>query len=49
MEGYKLTEEKVRKAKPVIERILSRKYGREIKLLELTVGDITVRDGDCAK
>ena len=49
MEGYKITEEKVRKAKPVIERILSRKHGRNIKLLELTVGGVTIRDDDCAR
>lgn len=37
-----ITEEKVRKLKPIIERILSRKYGREIKFLDLTIGDVTV-------
>ncbi|MFB6467670.1 hypothetical protein ACE38V_12840 [Cytobacillus sp. Hz8] len=37
-----LTEEKVRKLKPIFESILSRKYGREIKFINLTIGDITI-------
>ena len=44
-----MTEEKIRKVKPIIERALSRKYGRDIKLLELTIGGVTFRDRDCAK
>jgi hypothetical protein len=42
--GYELTEEKVRKLKPVVERILSKKYGVEIKFTEFTAGNITVKD-----
>lgn len=41
---FKMTEEKVRKLKPIIEKILSRKYGREIKFKDLTIGDITVKN-----
>jgi hypothetical protein len=37
-----LTEEKIRKLKPIFERALLRKYGIEFKLLDLTVGHITV-------
>ncbi len=40
---FKMTEEKVRKLLPLIESILSREYGRKIKLKDLTVGGITVR------
>jgi hypothetical protein len=40
----KLTEEKAHKLRPIIERILSRKYGKEVKFVELTIGDINV---DC--
>jgi len=43
---FKLTEEKAQKLKPIFERILSRKYGKEIKFVELTIGDINV---DCKK
>ncbi len=49
MEGFKMTEEKVAKLKPIVESILSRKYGRDIKLKDLTVGGVTVRENDCAK
>jgi len=38
-----LTEEKVRNLKPIVEQILSRKYGKEIKFLNLTIGDITIQ------
>lgn len=44
-----MTEEKIKKAKPIIERALSRKYGRNIKLSSLTVGSVTYREDDCAK
>lgn len=37
-----ITEEKVRKLKPIFESIVSRKYGREIKFTTLTVGGITI-------
>jgi hypothetical protein len=40
---YKLTEEKVLELKPIIESILSKKYGKEIKILDLTIGEITVK------
>jgi hypothetical protein len=39
---FKLTEEKVLGLKPIIESILSKKYGKEIKFLDLTIGEITV-------
>jgi hypothetical protein len=32
---FKMTDEKVSRLKPIFERILSRKYGREIKLTDL--------------
>jgi len=38
-----LTEEKVKNLKPIVEKILSRKYGKEIKFLNLTIGDITIQ------
>jgi hypothetical protein len=41
--GWELTEGKILKLKPVVESILSRKYGREIKITEFTVGNITVK------
>lgn len=37
-----ITEEKLRKLMPIIESILSREYGKEIKFASLTMGDITV-------
>jgi hypothetical protein len=37
-----LTEDKIRKLKPIFERALLRKYGMEFKLLDLSVGHITV-------
>ncbi|GEM_PF-1123589 len=40
---FKMTEEKVGKLLPLIESILSRDYGRKIKLKDLTVGGVTVR------
>ena len=42
--NFKMTEEKVKKLKPVIEKILSRQYGREIKFLSLTIGSVTITD-----
>lgn len=38
-----MTKEKVRKLLPIVESIWSRKYGRKIKLKDLTVGGVTVR------
>lgn len=49
MQGFKMTEEKVRKLLPVVESILSREYGRKITLKDLSVGGITVYRQDCAK
>ncbi|MEK4149052.1 hypothetical protein NST02_18475 [Robertmurraya sp. FSL W8-0741] len=40
--GFELTEEKVKELKPIIERILSKKYGREIKFINLTIGEISI-------
>jgi hypothetical protein len=40
--GMKLTEEKALKLKPIFEKILSRKYGKEIKFVELTIGDLNI-------
>ncbi len=42
LEGFVLTEEKVRKLLPIVEQILSRKYGRDLELKNLTMGGITV-------
>ncbi|MFB7142039.1 hypothetical protein ACFCYN_20495 [Gottfriedia sp. NPDC056225] len=42
--GYELTDEKVLKLKPIIESILSRKYGKQITFKNLTVGNITVEE-----
>ncbi|MFC3883786.1 hypothetical protein ACFOU2_09840 [Bacillus songklensis] len=39
---FELTEEKVLKLKPIIEKILSRKHGKEIKFADLSIGNITV-------
>ncbi len=49
MKAVKMTEEKVRKLLPIIESILSREYGRQVTLKDLTVGGITVYKNDCAK
>lgn len=43
LEDFRLTEEKVRKLLPIVESILSRKYGRNVKLKNLTVSGITVQ------
>jgi hypothetical protein len=37
-----ITEEKVRKLKPIFERALSKKYGKEFHLKSLTLGHISV-------
>lgn len=42
-DDFVMTEEKVLKLKPIIERILSRKHGKEIKFEDLTIGTVTVR------
>ncbi|KEF40455.1 hypothetical protein M670_00481 [Schinkia azotoformans MEV2011] len=49
LQHFVLTEEKVRKLKPIFESILSRKYGREIRFIELTWGDITIHSDKEAK
>ena len=49
MEGFELTEEKVRKLMPLFEGIWSRKYGKKITLKNLTVGNVTVYKNGCAK
>jgi hypothetical protein len=41
--GFELTEDKVRRLKPIFESILSRKYGKEIRFTNLAVGNITVK------
>lgn len=43
-EEFELTEEKVRKLKPIVESILSRKYGKEIKFIDFNVGNITIKE-----
>lgn len=40
--GFEWTEEKIFGLKPIIESILSKKYGKEIKFIDLTIGEITV-------
>ncbi|MGN7300627.1 hypothetical protein [Bacillus sp. HNG] len=42
LKGFKLTEEKVLKLKPIIEKILSRKYGKEVNFVELSIGNIKI-------
>jgi len=43
-----ITEEKLRKLKPIFESILSRKYGKNVKFITLTMGDVTIREnGRC--
>jgi len=49
MKAVKMTEEKVRKLLPIIESILSREYGRQVTLKDLTVGGITVYKDEGAK
>ncbi|WP_249645749.1 MULTISPECIES: hypothetical protein [unclassified Lysinibacillus] len=39
---FEITEEKVRKLLPIVERIWSKKYGVDFKLKNLTVNNITV-------
>ncbi|MGE7932162.1 hypothetical protein [Viridibacillus arvi] len=43
-EGFEMTEEKVRKLKPIVEKILSRKHGRDIKLNNLTICGVPLGD-----
>lgn len=40
---FELTEEKVKKLRPIFEKSLSRKYGRKIEIAILTMGNITIR------
>ncbi|MFJ8071630.1 hypothetical protein ACIQZD_22195 [Peribacillus sp. NPDC096447] len=42
LENFKITKEQVLTLKPIIESILSRKYGKEVKFSDLTIGNITV-------
>ena len=42
LSNFKMTEEKVKNLKPVIEKILSRQYQRESKFKSLTIGNVTV-------
>jgi len=49
LDGFKITEEKVRKLLPIVEAIWSRKYGVDLKLTNLTVGGVTYHKKDCAK
>jgi hypothetical protein len=44
LSAYELTEGKMLKLKPLVERILSKKYGKEIKFIEFTFGNITVKE-----
>ena len=46
LENFEMTKKQVLILKPIIERILSRKYGREIKFYDITIGNITVDDRD---
>ncbi|EJQ46811.1 Uncharacterized protein BWINRASL_04480 [Bacillus mycoides] len=39
-----ITEEKLRKLKPIFESILSRTHGKTIKITSLTMGGITIKD-----
>jgi len=41
---FRMTEEKLQKLKPIFEKILSRKYGKEIKFTELTLGNVTISE-----
>ncbi|MBN8253584.1 hypothetical protein NKR17_03380 [Priestia flexa] len=43
LSAFQMTEEKIRKIRPIVEKALSRKYGKEIKIFEMTVGGITVK------
>ena len=47
---FKMTEEKVRKLMPIVEKIWSREFGVDLKLNNLTVGGVTVwREDDKIK
>lgn len=48
MEDF-ITEKKLRKLLPIVERLVSKKYGQNIKLKDLTVCGVTVYRKDCAK
>lgn len=39
---FEITEEKVRKLLPIVERIWSKKYGVDFRLKNLTINNITV-------
>lgn len=39
-----ITEEKLRKLKPIFESILSREHGKTIKITSLTMGGIMIKD-----
>lgn len=49
MEGFEMTEEKVRKLMPIIEGILSRRLGKKFILNNLTVGGVKANKSSCAK
>ncbi|WP_197223896.1 hypothetical protein [Lysinibacillus sphaericus] len=49
MEGFEISEDKIHKLIPIVESILSKKYGKKISLRDLTVNSITVNKRDCAK
>lgn len=42
LDNFKITKEQVLTLKPIIESILSRKYGKEIKFSDLTIGKVTI-------
>jgi hypothetical protein len=42
LEGIKLTEKKALELIPIFEKILSRKYGKEIKFVDVTIGNISM-------
>ncbi|MGM9925206.1 MAG: hypothetical protein ACI35R_13255 [Bacillus sp. (in: firmicutes)] len=39
-----ITEEKARKLKPIFESILSRKYGKQITLVNMSMGKIKIEN-----
>ncbi|MCU5306692.1 hypothetical protein OB974_05100 [Bacillus cereus] len=39
-----ITEEKLRKLKPIFESILSREQGKTIKITSLTMGHVTIKN-----
>jgi hypothetical protein len=42
LSDIKLTEEKALKLIPIFEKILSRKYGKEIKFVDFSIGNINI-------